>query len=310
MTKLKERIKEKAKSLGFDLVGIAPAEYSPMSHDKLIRWLELGYNADMEYLARAPRKRHDPRLFYRDAKSIVVVGANYYKKPDYNDNQPYISIYARGKTYQTVIRQRLEKLLDFVKQIELTADGKIAVDTSPTADKLWAVNAGIGWRGKNTLVVNKKVGSFIFLGELFLNLELQPDTPEADHCAKCEACVESCPTGALEQPYNLNASKCISYLTTECKSDIANPEMIGNNLFGCDICQLACPFNNKAIETNSPDFVTQYSQSPDIDHLKKLTEIIFKSRYQGTTIAEYGYKIVYRNANIVLSNLKATHNRS
>lgn len=310
MSKLKEQIKQKAIEYGFDLVGIAPVVYSPEDHDKILNWLRLGYNAEMSYMAISPRRRYDPRLFFKDTKSIVVVGVNYYKKPDYHNNRPYISIYARGKPYQDIIREMLERLLDYIRSIEPSIKGKIAVDTSPTSDKLWAQLAGIGWRGKNTVVINRKLGSFIFLGELFLNIELEPDTPETDHCADCTRCIDNCPTGALEQPSLLNVNKCISYLTVETKSDIKSPELIGNHLFGCDTCQLVCPYNQNNDEAKVPEFRAQFSGSPEISELDDLTEAEFKNRYQGTILSEYGYEKISRNAGIISRNLNHIHNGS
>jgi len=304
-TEFKEEIKVKAKELGFDLLGVCKPEYSPADHDHLLRWLEKGYHGDMHYMARNPRQRSDPRLFLEGVRSIVTVGMNYYKEPGYNADTPYISIYARGRQYQNVLKSKLKTLMEFIKQKYPEVNGKIAVDTSPTFDKLWALKAGLGWRGKNTLIINKKIGSFIFLGEIFLDIELNPDIPQPDHCADCQICLDACPTGALEQPYVLNAAKCISYLTIEAKSARQNPKLIGNHIFGCDLCQLACPYNESAPFTQIPEFAPAEGFSIDFAHnWRSLTEIEYKNRYMGTILHDYGFNRYKKNLEMVEKNLK------
>ena len=302
---LKQQIKAKAKQLGFDITGVCRPEYSPDAHNRLLRWLEKDYHGDMDYMSRNTRMRSDPRLFFEDVRSIISVGANYFKEPGYDSNKPYISIYARGKPYQEVLKERLKELLDLIKQSCPGANGKIAVDTSPTFDKLWAENAGIGWRGKNTLILNKDIGSFIFLGEIFINIELEPDKPAADHCADCTKCLDTCPTGALEEPYLLNAPRCISYLTIEAKGDFEKPELVGNHIFGCDICQLVCPYNKSVPMTRIREFLPENSFVIDInDNWDNVDEIEFKSRYKGTILQEYGFIKYENNVETVKKNME------
>jgi epoxyqueuosine reductase len=302
-SELKNLIKMKVGQLEFDLVGICRPEYEPSEHDHLLNWLNKGFHGQQDYLARNPRLRCDPRLFFPDVQSIAAVGINYYKEPNYRKAQPYISIYARGKPYQKVIRAKLQELLAYIQELEPLAKGKIAVDSSPTLDKLWAQKAGLGWRGKNTLLINKKIGSFIFLGELFLNIELEPDQPSADHCADCRKCLDKCPTGALEGPHILNASRCISYLTIEHAGDLIDPELLGNHVFGCDICQLECPFNNNIPETQVPEFQVKSNDFAGNPKDTNITEAEFETIYAGTIIKEYGFHRYNRNLKAVEDNM-------
>lgn len=310
-TSLKDRIKSKAKRLGFDLVGICKPRYNPEDHNHLLCWLGKGYHGQMTYMARNPRQRSDPRLLMEDVKSVVAVGISYYNDPGYRPDKPYVSIYARGKPYQKVVKHKLKALLKYIQSVQPGIEGKIAVDTSPTFDKLWAQMAGLGWRGKNTLLINNKIGSFIFLGELFLNIEIEPDNPETSRCADCDKCLESCPTGALEKPHLLNATKCISYLTIELSNGPQNPEpvtgifQIGNHLFGCDLCQIVCPYNESAVKTNTVEFLpNQYLGNMNVAELTDLTESGFKNRFQGTMVAEYGFNRFKKNLKVVKCNLK------
>jgi epoxyqueuosine reductase len=301
---LKELILSKAHKLGFDLAGISHPEYSPSDHNKLLNWLNNGYHGETSYMERNPRLRSDSRLFMNDVRSILSVGVSYYKEIDYRNSEPYVSIYARGKPYQDVIRKKLQELLDYIKHLRPETEGKIAVDTSPTFDKLWAERAGLGWRGKNTLLINKKFGSFIFLGELFLNIEIEPDQPETDHCADCGLCLDSCPTGALEQPHILNATKCISYLTIEANNPQPDDrKLVGNHIFGCDLCQIVCPYNKSAPKTKIPEFQANDSYSMEIDKWINLSEHEFESRYSGTILGEYGFIRCVKNATMAKVNM-------
>ena len=301
---LEVRIKAEAKRLGFDLVGIAKPAYSPVDHDRLLNWLADGYQAEMSYMARSPRRRSDPRLFLEDVKSIIIVGISYYQEPNYESDRPYISIYARGKPYQDVIREKLTSLLDFIKSPVPDVRGKIAVDTSPTFDKLWAQKAGLGWRGKNTLLLNRKLGSFIFLGELFINIDLEPDKAESDHCADCYACVDACPTGALTAPYRLNAEKCISYLTIEANSELENPYITGNHIYGCDLCQLVCPYNKSLPATRAEEFGRHIDSPSTEGEWLGLTEADFKNRYSGTILDDFGFIRFEKNVKLALLNIE------
>lgn len=310
-TDLKGKIKSKAEQLGFDLVGICQPHYSPEDHNHLLCWLNKGYHGQMSYMARKPRQRSDPGLLMEDVRSVVAVGISYFNDTGYSPDKPYVSIYARGSPYQKVIKDKLKALFKYIQSIQSDIKGKIAVDTSPTFDKLWAQMAGLGWRGKNTLIVNRKMGSFVFLGELFLNIEIEPDNPEIDHCADCDKCLESCPTGALEKPHLLNATKCISYLTIELSDSPQNPEhensisQVGNHLFGCDLCQIVCPYNKAVAKTDKVEFSpNQCFDVMDVDELSDLIESEFENRFQGTVLSEHGFNRFKRNMEAVKINLE------
>lgn len=300
---LKNLIKAKAGQLGFDLVGVCLPDYEPVEHDNLLNWLNKDFNAKLTYLASNPRLRCDPRLFFNDVQTIVAVGINYYREPHYQADRPYISIYARGKPYQQVVQAKLRKLLAYIQELNPRARGKIAVDSSPTFDKLWAEKAGLGWRGKNTLLINKKIGSFVFLGELFLNIELEPDQPGSDHCADCRKCIDKCPTGALEEPHVLDAARCISYLTIEHEGELAEPGLLGNHLFGCDLCQLVCPYNSNIAVTRVPEFREKSDYFHGDNTWTDLTEKEFKTRYVGTVFGEYGLYRCNKNLIAVRDNM-------
>jgi len=302
-SELKNLIKIKSRQLGFDLVGVCLPEYEPVEHNHLLNWLANDFHARQDYLVRNPRLRCDPRLFFHDVQSIVAVGVSYYKEPSFRSDHPYISIYARGKPYQKVIRDKLQKLLAYIQEIMPQAQGKIAVDSSPTLDKLWAQKAGLGWRGKNTLLINKEIGSFIFLGELFLNIELEPDQAAVDHCADCHKCLDKCPTHALVEPHMLNAARCISYLTIEHEGALADPGLLGNHVFGCDICQLECPYNSGIPETQIPEFLNLNDSFIDNILWTNITENEFKTRYMGTILGEYGFYRCNKNLVVVRDNL-------
>lgn len=304
---LSRSIKTKGEALGFNLVGVCQADYSPENHNHLLNWLDRGLQADLGYLERNPRMRSDPRLFFPGAKSIIAVGLSYFAESGYNPATPYISIYARCRPYQDIIKAKLQELLEYIKTLVPEVKGKIAVDTSPTFDRVWANRAGLGWPGKNTILINKKLGSFIFLGELFVDIEIEPDKPETDHCADCGRCIAACPTGALVEPYVLDVSRCISYLTISTQVGEENANAIGNNLLGCDICQLACPYNQSLDRDNSS---AEIMPKKDFNNIAEndyygLTEPGFNDTFKGTIIAQKGFHKFRHNALVVQNNISA-----
>ena len=252
-------IKSKAKELGLDLCGIVKAEFLADEKENFLSWLDKGFHGEMGYMANNIEKRLDPRLLVENTKSIVVVGLNYFPKEQQTDpNAPVIAKYAYGKDYHFVLKERLNQLLDYINSEIEEVSGRAFVDSAPVLEHAWAKRAGLGWIGKNSLLINRKIGSFLFLGELFLDIELEYENPiYTDFCGGCNRCIRSCPTGAITEPYVVNGSKCISYYTIELKGDI--PEEVKgkfqNRVFGCDICQDVCPWNRMAKSHNVQEFL-------------------------------------------------------
>ena len=308
---LKEDIRRMATALGFDAVGITSAE--PLEDQrKLWRWwLGENYYGTMHWLLESGERRLDPRSYWPQAQSVVVVALNYFRSDEPVERPPHegnISIYARGRDYHRVIRKKLKRLLQGIQQQVPEAEGRPAVDSFPLAEKPLAVRAGLGWQGKHTNVILKGRGSYYFLGELLLNLPLPPDSPfEADHCGTCTRCMDACPTDAIVEPYVLDARKCISYLTIEHEGDIA-PQLaarMGNWVFGCDICQQVCPWNRFARDTGEDDFRSRVPEGLwSLEAQAALREDEFLRIFEGTPVRRAGYTRWQRNVAIALQNSK------
>ncbi len=218
---LTEQIKQKALAIGFHKIGIVRAEPLVREGEHLKEWLEKDYHGEMAWLEREPEKRADPNLIYPAAKSMVIVALNYYTPYEHEetDAKGKISRYAWGDDYHDVLKGKLRELFAFIKSIDETADGKICVDTAPVMDKAWAVRAGLGWLGKHSNVITKEYGSWVFIGEILLNLELEYETEQvSDHCGTCTACLDACPTGAIVEPFLVDSNRCLSYATIELRS--------------------------------------------------------------------------------------------
>ena len=247
--RLSRAIKDRATAVGFDKVGIVGADALQTEHARLKKWLELGYHGEMKWMARDPDLRADPRKFFPEVRSVVVVALNYYTPAKHIDelDAGKVSRYAWGDDYHDVLGSKLTSLLAWIKGADRKVAGKVCVDIQPMMDKAWAVRAGIGWIGKHTNLITQDFGSWVFLGELLLNVDLQYDTDEVeDHCGSCTLCIDACPTDAITEPYVLDSNKCISHATIELR-DPELPESIAANLngwlYGCDICQDVCPWN-------------------------------------------------------------------
>ncbi|HTF92845.1 MAG TPA: tRNA epoxyqueuosine(34) reductase QueG, partial [Verrucomicrobiae bacterium] len=252
---LSEKIKEAAQQLGFALVGISPV-MSPPHEESFARWLRQELAGELEYMRRTESLRRDPRRLVPWAKSVISVGMNYYtafpRPPMSSQPNGWISRYAWGEDYHNVMKRRLESLLERIRIIHGTpVEGRPFVDGGPVLERDFAGVAGLGWIGKNTQLISPKIGSWFFLGELFVDLPLTYDRPLRDRCGKCDLCLKACPTGAFVGPYVLDARRCISYLTIELKGFIPRHlrPLIGDHIFGCDICQEVCPYNVKAEAT-------------------------------------------------------------
>lgn len=237
---------EKAKALGFFHVGFSKAEFLEEEAPRLEHWLKQNYHGKMAYMANYFDKRLDPRLLEPGTKTIISLLLNYYPEKRQNPDSPQIAKYAYGKDYHYVIKDKLKALLTELKQTIGDIQGRAFVDSAPVMDKVWAQKAGLGWIGKSTNLIQPRNGSFFFIAELFVDLEISPDGPIKDYCGTCTRCLDACPTDALATPYLIDASKCISYLTIELKdADLptAFKGKMENWAFGCDICQDVCPWN-------------------------------------------------------------------
>ncbi|MFA9370896.1 MAG: tRNA epoxyqueuosine(34) reductase QueG [Labilibaculum antarcticum] len=262
-------IKGKALELGLDLCGIAKADFLEDEKNNFQSWLDKEYHGEMAYMANNIEKRLDPRLLVENTKSIVVVGLNYFPKQQQEDPEaPVIAKYAYGKDYHFVLKDRLNQLLEYINTEIGEVSGRAFVDSAPILEHAWAKKAGLGWIGKNSLLLNRKIGSFLFLGELLIDMELEYEEEKYhDFCGGCSKCIRACPTGAITEPYVVNGSKCISYFTIELKGEIPE-EMKGkfeNRAFGCDICQDVCPWNRMAKAHSVPEF----EPNPDLLSLSK-----------------------------------------
>jgi epoxyqueuosine reductase len=307
MPTLEERLKQRAGELGFELAGIARAAPAD-SFDRLLAWLDEGFAGDMEYMSRHAEARRHPAAILPDVRSVVMVGMNY--KPAGATPTPpshgKVARYARGPDYHDVLRQRLKSLLAWLQAEVPHCRGRCVVDTAPLLERDFARRAGLGWFGKNTMLLNKRMGSYFFLGALLVDVELRPDhAHETQHCGTCTACLDACPTEAFVAPGQLDSRRCISYLTIELRGPVASdfrPQM-GDWLFGCDICQEVCPWNRKAPVTSEP----AWNSRPDLGaldpvELLHVSEDEYRRRFGGTALTRTGRTGLRRNAALFLGN--------
>ncbi|MCS6850336.1 MAG: tRNA epoxyqueuosine(34) reductase QueG [Gemmataceae bacterium] len=304
MPALEDRLKQEARRLGFDLVGIAPATEAD-DFDHLCRWLDRGFAGDMAYMHRQAEARRHPASILPNVRSVVMLGMNYNPGPESQPARPgRVARYARGLDYHDVLRERLNQLLAWVRQERPGCSGRGVVDTAPLLERDFARRAGLGWIGKNTMLLNKRLGSWLFLAALLLDCELRPDPPFAQqHCGHCTACLDACPTEALVAPYQLDARRCISYLTIELRGPIPEPwrERLDGWLFGCDICQEVCPWNRKAPATAEPALAPRSDlEAVDLHELFALDEAEFRRRYRGTALWRARRRGLLRNAALIL----------
>lgn len=296
-------IKAAAAELGFDIVGIAKAEPLDVEGARFMNWLAGGFHGEMKWLEREPERRTDPRSIFPEARSVVVVALNYYTPYEHlsEGNKGKISRYAWGDDYHEVIGERLRKLLDLIVSEVPGAKGKICVDTAPMMDKAWAVRAGIGWLGKHSNVITTEVGSWIFIGELLLDVELEADTDLVpDHCGSCTACIDACPTKAIVDPYVVDSRKCISYATIELRDeelpDAIVPHLDGW-LYGCDICQEVCPWNRFEKPSNESAFEPRYGEtSLDLDSIANMSHDEYVDRFRRSAMKRTKLSGLKRNA--------------
>jgi epoxyqueuosine reductase len=295
---LKEKTTSHALDLGFSFCGFAKAEPLVQEAKWLDDYLERKPPALFDYLSRTSSKRLDPRQAMEDAKTVIVLLQNYYAPPFQDEETDFmIARYAYGKDYHVVIREKLDRLVRFIKAEAGEVRAKTFVDSGPVMEKAWAQRSGTGWTGKNTLLINKSAGSFFFIGIILINLEIEPDKPEQDHCGNCRKCLDACPTGALEMPNRLNPVKCISYWTIENKNEIPD-ELRGkfhNRIYGCDICQDACPYNKFAVPNEEPSFrISDLVKNMRKEDWLKMTEEEFKRIFAGSPVIRTGYNKIMR----------------
>jgi len=284
MDSLSRALKKKAGELGFDLFGIARSEYLGDDAVRFNDWLNRGHHAGMDYMTRNSEKRMNPGLLVSEARSIIVVGLNYYQDYSPGNDSPLFSRYALGLDYHMVMKEKLHHLNYFLK--ETGAEGKVFVDSAPVKENIWANRAGLGWIGKNSLLINSEKGSYLFLGGIITSAELEyNNTPTADHCGSCRKCVEACPTNAIQENRTLNAAKCISYLTIEHRGDfLGYPGIkLEKRVFGCDVCQEVCPWNRK------PEIST-------IKEFRPLPEILEYTFEQWNRVDENQFRSIFTNS--------------
>ena len=310
---LAQTIKEEAHRLGFELVGISPVT-DPPHEQSFADWLREGYGGEMAYLTRTEQARRHPETWLPWARSVVSVAMNYYTPFPRETHQAgvprgWISRYAWGEDYHTIMEGRLDALLGWIRNtVGEEVQGKVYVDTGPVLERESSGRAGIGWIGKNTLLISPKQGSWFFLGELFLSLELPPDRPIRDRCGSCDLCLTACPTDAFVGPYRLDARRCISYLTIELKGSIPAQmrPLIGNHVFGCDICQEVCPYNVNIEASKAPAFQPREGlHAPELIPLLALDEEQFRSRFKGSPIRRPKRRGFLRNVAVALGNLRS-----
>jgi epoxyqueuosine reductase len=299
-------IKAYAKNLGFISCGISKADFLEEEAPRLEQWLNQNHQGKMSYMNNHFDKRLDPRILVPGAKSVVSLLLNYYTNETQEDPEaPKISKYAFGRDYHSVIKEKLKAFMKYIHSEIGEVDGRVFVDSAPVMDKAWAKKSGLGWIGKNTNLISKKTGSFFFIAELIIDLELEYDHPTTDHCGSCTACIDACPTEALIAPYKIDGSKCISYLTIELKDQIPS-EFKGKMdkwVFGCDACQTVCPWNRFSKQNNEASF----DSSRELLALNKkdweeMTEDVFETLFQNSAVKRTKYEGLKRNIKFI-SNL-------
>lgn len=302
-------IKFKALEIGFNKVGIAKAD-KVESASLLEHWLRSGLHGTMNWMENYFDKRTDPRKLFPGAKAVVSVALNYHTPHQISDDPEIgkISRYAWGDDYHDLMKAKLHQLLGEIRSICPEAEGKCCVDTSPMMDKYWATQAGIGWQGKHSNVITREIGSWVFLGEVILDIELDYDKPIEDFCGTCNRCIEACPTQAITQPYVVDATKCISYLTIEYRGEtFPKPmeEQFQNWIYGCDICQDVCPWNIKFAEATSISglFPRNDNVNRNLKDWASLTQDEFKQRFKKSPVKRAKYAGFLRNVKHVLSKL-------
>ncbi len=303
---LSQKIKQLAKELGFMDCGIAKAERLSDAERFLEGWLNQHKQGKMNYLENHFDKRVDPTKLVEGTRSVISLSYNYFTDQKQLDpDAPKIAMYAMGQDYHDIVRVKLNSFLAKIKEIDNTINGRSFVDTAPVLERAWAQKAGIGWIGKNSLILTKRRGSYFFLCEIMLDVELAYDSPVADFCGKCTKCIDACPTHALDTPFSIDGSKCISYYTIELKDAVLPSELKGkfeNWMFGCDICQQVCPINSQSI----PHIESAFQPHPDLLSMTKkdweeLDEKKFQLLFKGSAVKRTKFTGLSRNIDFLKS---------
>ena len=302
MLNIAQQIKEEAYRLGFEHVGFSKADFLEEEAPRLEQWLTNNYHGKMAYMENWFDKRLDPRLLVDDAKTVISLLLNYYPPHEQIMDAPQISKYAYGRDYHFVIKEKLKELLYFIQENIGQVNGRAFVDSAPVLDRAWAKKSGLGWIGKNGNLINPKSGSFYFIAELIVDLELPTDAPIRDYCGTCTRCIDACPTQAIISPKVVDGSKCISYFTIELKEQIpaSYKGQFDNWAFGCDTCQDVCPWNRFSKPTKEKDFI------PDDNRLswtrsewEEITEEVFKKVFKESPISRAGFDKIKDNLKLL-----------
>ncbi|MCW9036781.1 tRNA epoxyqueuosine(34) reductase QueG [Altibacter sp.] len=293
-----ELVKAEAKRLGFFSCGISKAEFLEKEAPRLENWLKMNRHGEMSYMENHFDKRLDPTLLVPDAKSVISLLLNYYPSEFQKEDTYKISKYAYGTDYHFVIKDKLKQLLHFISEEIGEVHGRAFVDSAPVLDKAWAARSGLGWMGKHSNLLTKQIGSFYFIAELILDLELEYDSPVTDHCGACTACIDACPTQAIVEPYVVDGSKCISYYTIELKNEIPQHAkgQFEDWMFGCDICQDVCPWNRFSKSHREPLF----QPKPELLSMSKkeweeITEEVFQKLFKESAVKRTKFSGLKRN---------------
>jgi epoxyqueuosine reductase len=302
-------LRERARGLGIDAVGFAAPELPRARQRAYRRYIAAGHHGDMAWLARDPERRESPKALWPQVETVIVCGVNYGPDDDplaalARRDRAAISVYARHRDYHDLIKGRLKQLATWL-HAAFGAEVKVFVDTAPVLEKPLAERAGIGWQGKHSNLVSRRFGSWLFLGEIFTDLRIEPDPAESDHCGSCRACLDVCPTDAFPAPYRLDARRCISYLTIEHKGHIPQEfrEPIGNRIYGCDDCLAVCPWNKFARMASEAQLLAREDlRAPALADLVRLDDAGFRRRFAGSPIKRTGRDRFVRNVLIAIGN--------
>lgn len=303
--KWSQRIKEKAESLGFISCGIAKADFLEEEASHLESWLKNDFHGEMHYMENHFDMRLDPRLLVEGAKSVISLAYNYYQDLDRNPNSYKVAMYAQGEDYHFVVKEKVRDLLGFIQDEIGEVSGRAFTDSAPILEHAWAKKAGIGWVGKNSLTLSKQKGSFFFLSELIIDLDLAYDSPiETDHCGNCTRCIDACPTEAILPNKTVNGSQCISYFTIELKDQIPTEmkSKFDDWIFGCDVCQEVCPWNRFSLPTKESRFIghekiNQFSKK----EWEEITEDVFREIFKKSPVKRTKFDGLKRNIDFVKS---------